>query len=508
MKQFFKHFIFYQKKFTPALLIVSLTIFVWHKILSQMFLGEGYMYINPNQYLLSGKGFPKLWGYDNFARLFFQFLSSLFRENIQAYQIAALIVAIILFLTFYIVISKITKDKFVGFTATVFLSVNYVALFEYLAAGNYQRFIQRFPNFIPIFISFFFLWKYLNKKRLIYLLASLSLYTLAVLMGHFSILLLPFLIIFTIVQMFNNKITIRTLSSRIIICLVFTFISFYLTRHSEQSPAYNILSFFSIEKGLFERVVLQIPMVTVPLNLMNSFGKLFPELTSFSNATLIIFLIPCLILYFGGAILVVKRLPKLRSIYLTSLFSMFAVILLYIYVDPRLVVQAGVLGQNRYYLPPSFFAVIMWAIILKCLLFKKRVLYLLMSFGIMSIFIYYNTIAIWKDIYAIQYQSEMFKRFISYVKDHPNGMDSNSIIVAPYYLMWPAPLISQYISPGTEISLSSEGWEKNFWPQKNKVFVFDYDYQGKRGKVYDPRKGHLIDLTKKYRAGEKIVFLN
>lgn len=509
MRIFNRLFPFYQKNHLPILATAVVFFITWHKVLNQMFLGEGYIYFDPWFNFFKKGGLANLRNSDNFARLIFDIFPPIFRDNVQTYLLLELTIAVTFFILFYTVLASITKSKLISFTATIFLSVNYVALFEYLANGNYQRFVQRFPNLIPLIISLYCLWKFYSEKKIKYLITSLLFFTISVLMAHFSTFFLPLFIFFTIFQMWENKITLKILFTRFLICLAFILISLYLTKNSEQQPTYNMIGFFSQEKNIIERVVLQIPIITIPHNLMNYFEKELPRPTPFPNMTLKLFLVPCLIIYLGGAILVIKRLPKLKALYFTSLFSMLAVTFLYMYVDTRINIQIPPFGENRYYLPSSVFAVIMWALILKALFLRKKITYLIVSLIILIVFVIYNTSVSWKHIDSIQYQSEMFKRFISYLKNDSDACKKGSVIVTPSYLMWPGPMITQYTCPGTTFFIPSEdGWEEELWINKNNVFVFDYNYEREVGKDLNPKKGKVLDLTQKYRAGEKIIFLN
>src|SRR5438270_430018 len=80
-------------------------------------------------------------------------------SNIQDYLILELVIIAILYLSVYSVITLISKSKFIGISATIFFFANYVSSYYLLAEGNYQRFVQRVPNFIPAIFSFYYLFK-------------------------------------------------------------------------------------------------------------------------------------------------------------------------------------------------------------------------------------------------------------------------------------------------------------------------------------------------------------
>lgn len=494
--------LFYQKNLLFYLLIALTTFFVWHKILNQTFLGEGYYYFNSKIYLTNTAEWKRhgLWEYDNFAKIFFQILVPIFKDNIQLYQLTALIITTILLITFYKILSNITKDKFLSFTATIFLSTNYYALFEYLAAGNYQRFIQRIPNLIPTAISFYFLWKFLETKKINFLIISLCLYSLGILMGHFSSMLLPLFLIYPFIEILREKIDLRNLTMRVVICVAFAAITLLLTKNGDQKPAYGFSQFFQVEQNIPERVLYQTPLITFPTDSMEFVRKLLsPVLPNTYAETYRLFLIPSLILYLGGAFLVSKKLPKLFLLYLTFLFSMVSIMFLYMYVDPRLNVL-GSFGEDRYFLPSLLFAVILWAMIIRALFLESKKKYLAASIILLIFFALYNTNKIWWHIESIQYKSEMMNGFINYFRENRNNFKEGSIFVAPSYLSWPGSLITEIIlkDKSSQFVVESRLWNKDIWSQKETVYVFDYDYKNRK----------LIDLTGKYRSGEKVELLN
>ncbi len=212
------------------------------------------MYFNKNLSLLSNFRLSAFTDYDNFAKIFFDITIPIFKDNLVLYQLSALIMLIIFSLSFFVVILKITKSKLISFTSVILFSTNYVALFEYMANGNYQRFIQRFPTLIPLIFSFYFLWcaftKKNNPKRYFFLGSSIFLYALAVLMGHFATLMLPIFVIFPIIQILDNKQKYKDISLRISVIVVYLALSYFITRHGAQHPDMTPLQFLTTEKNL------------------------------------------------------------------------------------------------------------------------------------------------------------------------------------------------------------------------------------------------------------------
>ena len=487
---------FYQKSWGIYLFVTTLIIFVWHKVLNQTFLGEGYFYFNKKLYLFKGWAWPDLGDYDNFAKLFFQVITPFFKDKLIYYQATALAIVIIFFIVFYKILKRITDDKFIAITSTIFLSTNYLALFEYLGAGNYQRFIQRFPNLIPLVIAFYFLWDYCNSKKTINLAYSILLYSLSIIMGHFSALMLPFFLIYPVVKILGEKINYKKLVSVSLICAIYVFISYLLSRYSLQKPSYSLIDFLKNEPNILWRVFYQIPVITIPLDLFKYISLKHALIMSFG-------------FYILGGYVVIRRLPKFKTIYVAFFLTMISVMFTYLYPDPRLDVTKS-FGEDRYYLLSSLFAVVIWSMILKALFVKHSTALLITSTLILSSFIIYNASLIRNHMEKIQYQSQMFNTFINYFQENNMNIKDGSIVVAPYYLTFASPLISDVIlkDKRVEFILPSTGWEKIYRIQKDQVYVFDYDNGNPWKDSYNPISGHLVDQTMQYRNGQKINFVN
>lgn len=513
--------IFCEKNYFAFIPIVGLSFFVWHKILNQVFLGEGYYYFNRTLDLIGPHGFNfEIRAYDNFARLLFDIFPPLFRDNIQAYMFLELLIITVLYLSIYYVITTITKSKMIGFLATVFFLANYVGSFYLIADGNYQRFVQRIPNFIPAIFSFYYLFKFYNtkgvssfayhEKRNKYYLYSLGLYILALLMGHFSSIILPLFFLYPLMHLLQEKKTIRSFFTRMGVVIPFLLITFYITRTGDQSPAGSLWHFLLTEPDVLKRVLYQIPLVTVPLDIIKFFAKTIltkPESEPYSSIVPFFTLIS-LIFYIIGGIIVYKRRKDLIILYITCFLSMIGSMFLYMYIDVR-INPLKYFGADRWYLVSSLLAAICWGIFLKVIFIKQKVFPQLILMFILSFYIFYNTSLIWKHIDSSQYKSEMMKSFLKYIKVKSSQFNSKTVIIVPSYLQWPAPLIIEYGDhPGMIVRSEFDGWESKYWDVKENVYVFDYEYDKNVDKAIYPQVGQVVDFSEKYRRGEKIQFLN
>lgn len=501
---------FYKKNYLAIISIIGLTFLVWHKILNQVFLGEGYIYFNkfaPYTFITS-HGLLNIGRSDNFARFVFDIFPPLFKDNIQYYFLFELIIIIILYISLYSTVAIITKSKLIGFLSTVFFLANYVGSFYLIADGNYQRFIQRIPNFIPIIFSFYFLYKFFNKSNILFYFISLILFAIAIFMSHFSSLILPLFLIYPYVQLINQKRDLKIFLSRSLIALSFLIISFFITHWSEQAPQKSITVFLLTEPHLIEKVLYQIPLITIPLDIVLLASKyLSPPISEPYTQLMPIFTAISIIAYSLGGLIVYKKARSLLVMYITVLLSMLGSILLYIYVDSRLD-PLKYYGADRFFMISSMLAAISWGIVFGTIFNKKAFKINLIILALISIFVYYNTTLIYKHIDSIQYKSEMIKSFTVFVKAHSSQYNNKTVIIVPSYLQWPGPLITEIINPEIKVNSVQDGWERKYWDIKENVFVFDYEFEKNVDKTTHPYAGHIVDFSEKYRKGEKINFLN
>src|SRR3989344_7188468 len=497
------------KLFLAIALIFALDFFLWHKILDQVFLGEGYYYFDRAQDFFSKldnlKPFEQL---DIFAKIIFDILPPIFGDNIRLYQLFLLLTMATLHTTFFLVVTKITKSALLGFTATVFLLANYISSFGMTAAGQYQWFVQRIPGLIPTIISFYYLEKFFHQRKFKFYLASVALFISAVFLAHFSTFLLPVFVILPLVQFIGSKTKIKSLFLGIVLTIPFIAISLIFNSEDGQKHKTNPVKHMLVQDRVVQKTIYQVSVISLPPDFIKLAGQYWPKGPLTYPFTKVIAASTYLLLgiYFGAIFFIRKNGSRLTKLYLTSLLGMLAIMFLYTYIDVKLDVFKGI-GQSRQFFPSTIFLSIVLATILHTVFHKKRKLYLVVSLATLTTYVIYNSTLINKHINSIQYSSEMMRRFMIYTKSISGQFTSESIMVAPSYLGWPNPLIKLFYAPkGFKFALPLAGWEEEYRRQSENVFVFDYDYEREKAS-FDSKKGRVVDLTDKYRAGEKIKFL-
>ncbi len=497
----------------PLLLIIITTFFVWHKLLNQAPAGEGYYYFDTGQNFITDGRVSSLWGLDNFAKLIFDILPILIGDNLTGYFAFQLITMILLNLTIFLVVNYFTKNKWVSFATTIFFLCSFIGLFEMLGSGNYQRFVQRVPNLIPLLFAFQQLVEFLQSHKIKNYLYSLLLFTLAMLMAHFSSFFLPLFIIYPLFFTLSKFQNLKQALINISFTLPFIAINLILVSHDEHTPHNNVFLFLSSygPARLLQDILLQFTSINIPPFIIQKIASI---IYPYKN-TVTVLAIPLVAFYLVGVKLIKSRAPNLMPFYLTSVVMIPVLLFLNLYlgkVDPIYDIR----GYNYYYLPPSYpnsaiftnsikgdryyllpmiFVSIIWSLLI-WLFFKNKSRLIFFNYqNILSLillsYVFYNTSLIWGNMDIISFNSNLMKNYIKYIKLLAPKLDANSVIVAPRPLIWPSSFVRFfYTNPNVKFIVLKEGWEKEI-NLKNKADLFVLNY--------DPQNWQIIDQSKEYR---------
>lgn len=486
------------RKYFFVVITFLVIFFVWYKVLGQTFLGEGYYYFDSGQNFFR-KGFSLqplnnyLSYYDNLPRLVFDILPPIFRDNLVLYQGFELLSLAFLSLAIFVAVSYITKNRWVGLISTLFFSTSYVGLFEMLAVGNYQRFVQRIPNFIFVFVSFFQLARYFSTRELKYLIFSLVIFTITTFMAHYSTFLLPLFIFYPLAEFITNKPKLKNFPKYFFVSLSFLLINLFIIQSDFYNPGLKSSSALFQVKDQLNLVAMQLSSISYPPTFLTSISKIAqPHIRTISLLS-----IPVLCLYLLGFYLIKKREPKYLSLYLTSVLTIFAILFLnisigkidsgtfvrgdrYYFIPVETLNQLGVsfVGGSRYYVLPVIFNSIVFSIIL-WVIFKKRqkVFYFLASF-IVFVHIVYNSQLVWREIDQIQLISENMKIYLSYTKTNSDKLKGASVVVTPPDFIWASQMVRVfYGNDNLKFIPFKAGWEKEIDREVfKKTIILDFDY--------------------------------
>lgn len=489
--------------------IIAVSLLTWYKVFDQTLLGEGYYYFDYNQtffgFSKSGLEINNIWQYDNFARILFDIISLFLRDRIILYLILQLVIQITLYISLYVTVFYISKNKLISLTSTVFFLASYVGSYEMIATGNYQRFVQRIPNLIPQILVLVFIEKYFEKYKIKYFLFSLFLFAISIFMGHYSTFLSPFIVAFPVVKSFIAKKGKSRLLKGLLLSLSLSIVNLLLISQDPHMPDISLVEFIAQKEDLVLQVFSQLLHVSLPLFITKDIIKI-SNLTALHSNQITVFLSATIIfVYLVGAIILLKSKSRITALYLSALFSLPAILIFNLYVDK--VDAITQIEQSRYYLLPILLISIIQVSIV-WVIFKKntKLSTTIIIVVLLSIYLFFNIRSIWTDINAEQYKSTAMKRYVSYIKSIPGVFSKETVLVTPTSLLWPGSLIEKYYGErGMKFMDFYEGWEKNpLVANRQNVFVIDYDYA--ENDNYYINKAHIIDLTEKFRRGEKVDY--
>lgn len=500
-------------RFIPCLILALTVLLVWHKTLNQVFMGEGYVYFDTRFPFISNGNFSDLWRYDNFARIAFDILAPIFKDNILYYLAFQLLTLVFLATVLFYLTKYFTKNNWISFSASIIFATSYLGLFEMIGTGNYQRFVQRIPNIIPQLLALLQLARYIDTKKISYYFWSLFLFAISVFMAHYSTFLLPAFIIYPLAFSISHKSSFKKLWQNIFLSIPFIILNLILISKDPFTPNGHFLTFiknFGIGK-VISSVTLQFSNMIIPPFLVEKISAI----TSSYDGILIIITIPILILFILGAFLLRKKQNKLSTIYLTSLFLIPTLLFLNIYlekVDPihnmrgytyyflpniysaNPALTATVKG-DRYYMLPYIFLAILIAILIY--VFAKSIsanFYKGFTFLFISAYVLYNSFLVQTNIARIQPVSEDLKLVVSHIRSISYQLNNESLIVIPREFFWLLPMVQRiYQYPNLKFITKDTSWKEQIKNinQKN-VILIDFYYDKTKDGELNPANNRVI----------------
>lgn len=367
-----------------------------------------------------------------------------------------------------------------------------------VGTGNYQRFGQRITILIPVLLSFLFLHRFLIKNKIIHYFSSISLYVIALLMGHFTTFSLPLFFLYPIVySLLNSK---HKIIKSVLLSLSFVFINFFLLKNATHLPHKNIGSLFQNPQKLIEDIVLQIGNINIPIYILSKIRAYFDPF----KEVLLILSIPCIIIFILGSLIIAKKLKKILPLYITSLLVIPILLALNLYfqrVNPIQNIQNyqhyflsgyptdylnsinNLIKGDRYYTMPMIFISIIWSSLLVSIFnnrMGKSIIILMLSF-----YLYKNINLININLKLFERPSRDYKIYLSHIKKMSHEFTPDSIIITPRFFLWTAPLIKTFYGYEEQMFIDYKpGWEEEIPLKfKGRIFTINYDYQKQLTKI-------------------------
>lgn len=475
-------------------LVILATSAAWHGILNQVIEGEGFYYFSPAQSLITpaGKLTDLAHGVDNFTKIITFVQEKIFAGNIESYMTVEFLFIILINISFYIFVRKVTKNPYLAFMAAIYEAVYYTGNFQFYARGHYHWFYQRAVEIIPIFVSFFFIIKFCESKTLKNYLFSLFFFVVALFMANYTTFLTPFIPIYLTIHALTdtkNK-KLKQKIKLVLFSLPFLLINYLVTKDASLNlsvihPNQTFIQSFLLLKDIPHKILYQLTVVTIPFAVTDFLSKQFHlNYQQFiDSSTMFVCLLYLMI--FGN---LYKNKSKYFKLSLTSFFALLSVLFLIVYFN-RVIVYNEV-QEGRYYYIPAFYVGIIFASFLETIIKGKKKLIIISLLTILWLFA--NSNFIWKKIASTQYYSIQTKLMLNYLNTIKDNLPENAFVLLPDP---PEPgatafLIKYYSGKNTTFLYLDQNWKSKL-PEnvdKNKVFVFDFK-----------EKFKIEDQSEKYR---------
>ncbi len=466
-----------------VLLIVFATIYTWGGVLSQTIEGEGYYYFSPTNSLFpNGHLVNFLHTFDNFPRATSYILQRIAGGNIQPYMTFQFIGIILVNVSVYLFLRKITGKPLLAFLAAIYSGVNYTANFQFYARGHYQWYTQRVLEFIPVLGAVYFIYLFLIKKKYRNYFFALALFTLAVLMTHYTTLLLAFPVFFVFAYSILKK---KTLKDKLLFCtfaLPFILINYAIVHGTSLSPEVirphqTFWQFLETINDILTKISYQLVVVTIP----------FPVLRFFSNIyhlpykDLITRLVIPVYLFYAVVFLVFLK-NKVESFYLpvAAFLSLFAFMFLTVYVNRVNVFNE--VEQGRYYYYPAIYVGMILAYFLYIIFERSKNISVIVKYGfILSlslVWVIVNSSFIHAKMKSTQIYYTQNRIMFAFLTDKKEKLPNNAFVLLPNP---PGPnsvdfLKNNFGKSDTTFLYLDQNWKDKIPTEikAEKLFVYDY----------------------------------
>lgn len=462
-------------------MIIIVSLVIWKPILNQVPMGEGYYYFDrcQNQFIAPSGCPTTIWQYDNLARISFQLMIPIFGDNIQLYMFTQLVVMTLVYLVLYLVLSKVTKNNFFAFSAVLIFLTSYTGSFSMMAIGNYQRFVQRVPNLIPLFVSFYYLTKYFDEKKLKNLLISLSIFIFSIFMSHHGIFVLPLFIIYITLKLVSEKINLKSLLINFVIILLFSVSTLLLTKTDQLAPKMGIIDYTLNTPQILEKTILQIPNLFIPTEIVRYIAKNWPIMPIPYPFTFVLklFTIPLLLILLIP-FFTVKKNTNLNILFKTSMIALPIVCFLnlYAYGDgaPH---PLRDFGEDRIYFIASIYSSIVSGYFLAWLWNTRKKFLKTLSIILLTLSVVYNNYLINRDAIRLYDNSRKMESFVNYIKKETYDNKIKIAVVGPSHLLWPMQFVTLFYNTNNNLvfSLDSSDWKTSLEMSSfDKIRAIDY----------------------------------
>ena len=410
-------------------LVAFLTVFVWHRLLRQAFLGEGSMYL-AEPYTTKIFGSP-LWyiikRHDLQALLFFRVFGNIARDNMKFYFGFILVAITFVHISIFATVKEATKSVVAGVISASLFIVSFVGNFQMLAQGVYPYFIQRVPNFFLAFFSFVFLIKFFNTKKIKYYLISFIFYAVALTLAKYSFLFLPVILLYIFLScVLGNSRDYRNWLRGVLYILPFALwnLPFLINPTLEPSTQFFPQFLFSVRNELISDILTRMTVMTIPSAVITFISKASKGAYSYSNVLSdLSYLIGAL--YLGITGFIVIKYKKLRAFIISIFLSIPASIVMVLYMRLSIIYENI---SSRYLYSAAMFVSIFWGLFFYLIFKKNKLLKIIIPTFLICLFIYQRSIILkYFDKYQPNFDEALST--ISFIKSNYKNFSDDSLII-------------------------------------------------------------------------------
>ncbi len=440
------------------------------------------------------------------ARFIYEFLIPIFRDNMHGYLMFQIVFLIFLTISIYFLVLRLTKSKLISFTTCVIFSTNSGAIYEMMAEGNFNRFLDRVPNLIISVIALIYLVKFLekrNKKRDLYI--AYFLFAVGTYLGHYASFMFPFFVLYTIASYFNKKSIIKSLINGIKVAIPFLIVTLVIAINSDQKSGFPISYYLNPQSRYLEKIFYMLIPLIVPNQLVMKLASIWPSgpiLRPYIPIVAVVtaFLIAISILI---GIYFYRKNKNTFLIYSASIFSILIQNAFMIYTDPIKYDPFKYFDPGRQLFIQSIFYSIVLSMILVTFLKRSKKYSLPILLLLLTVFVIHNTQISWKNISDTQYLYEANKKYLIYIRSlFPKFNDDTVVVVGPRLMQMSTFVDYFYSPPNVTFASAPEDIAVSVKNDKKNVFVMDVDYNVTTDGKYLPERVKIIDLSPYYQSGK------
>lgn len=486
--------------FIFIVLIAAVSALVWRGVVDQTIAGEGYYYFSPKMSLFPPGGkIPNFFlQFDNFPKLATFVMEKFFGGNITPYMWVLFITIIIVNISIYLFVKSITRSSAIALLSALYAGVQYKSSFQLYARGHYQWFLQRVPEVLPVFFSFFFLNKFVNDKKTKFYLLSFIFFALGLFMTHYSTFFVFFYPGFLLASALSKRKELKERLNLVVLSLPFIIFNYLIVKNSSLGTEVvrggeSFWQFLQTGFDIVHKVLYQLVAVTTPFALLRflsdeyrlNFQLLIPKL-----------FVPVIVFYLFTFLYFWRKKIKYFNFLLGILITLLGHLFLVVFIG-RLNVYNEVEEGRYYYLPGIYVGVIISTLLFSLFLHNKKGV--LKLFGLITV-LALITIRVGTNYKYISRRIAGKQHYYAANRQMLTFLSENKYKFADAYVFIPSPpgpnsidfLQKFYGAKGTKYLFLDVNWKEKIpsGTDTSKLFVFTYS---------DEKTISIIDKSEEYR---------